>query len=120
MIIRVRLCDLSSYDPMYCNNGGSYSFTVNYIRTGPDTWDVEHTTSADFDYCRYCGTFTNMNDGKCSHCGDVQQTVSTERLIDEINKWYKMGPDYHVEYDSNSVETGNDMLLLKALESSTK
>ena len=124
MITRVRLHDFSKYDPLNCHTGGSYSYSIQYFRVGPDAWDVEYSTSSDFEYWKYCGTFINNRtaDGKCEICEDVQETVNTDRLIDEVKKWNAVAEIYgkikfYTEYDTNSVESGNDSLLLKVLNS---
>jgi hypothetical protein len=51
------ITDLSDYDPLYCNNGGKYSFWTIYTRVDNNNYSVTYGTSADFPFCPLCGSF---------------------------------------------------------------
>ena len=50
--------DFSNYHSARCNNGGQYGFWETYTFKGEDQYEVEFHTTADFSFCRYCGTFS--------------------------------------------------------------
>lgn len=60
--------DIESTNPAQSNNGGDYYFGRT-IAVNVDTGTplaVSYWTSADFDYCPVCGTFTRVDE---EHCG---------------------------------------------------
>mgnify|MGYP004443782571 CR=1 FL=1 len=63
----VRLIDLRNFDPKRSNNGGAYSFTVYFTRTGENEFTATFDTSADFPYCPIHGRFM-----ECSECWQYQ------------------------------------------------
>ena len=70
------------------SNGGQYGYWTIYelsneaeLRTGLETcpqYEVEFGTTADFEYCRYCGSF-----GSCN-CDRIPQIVTEERVLEAI------------------------------------
>ena len=60
--------DIESKNPSMSNNGGDY-YSGRTIAVNVDTGTplaVSYWTSADFDYCPVCGTFTRVDE---EHCG---------------------------------------------------
>ena len=53
----ITITDMSSYDWRRSRNGGAYWFRQHAKVRNGQIVDGSHTTSADFDYCPYCGNF---------------------------------------------------------------
>lgn len=77
-IVKVSITDWSGYDPDRCNNGGGYSYTTTYYRKDDDKWDVIYSTSAEFEYCPYCGMFGSGC--RCTHPQQATTDVVMERI----------------------------------------
>lgn len=91
---RVDITNWTEYDPDRCNNGGAYSYTTIYRRNG-DRWAVTYSTSAEFDYCPYCGRFGD-------DCGYTHpEHISTYELIKTIAD-HKGNPDFTIELTYNN------------------
>lgn len=91
---RVGITNWSEYDPDRCNNGGAYSYTTIYRRDG-DRWSINYSTSADFEYCPYCGNFGD--DCGCTH----PEYISTDALVRTIDA-HKCNPDFTIELTYNN------------------
>jgi hypothetical protein len=72
------ISDYTGYDPDRCNNGGSYGFWENYNYIGGGEYEHTYHTTADFEYCPYCGSF---NSGDC---------CSEPEIIDEKELWKRI------------------------------
>lgn len=53
--------DYSGFEAGLSSNGGSYGFWTIYRYIGNGKYTVEHGTTADFDYCEFCGSFGSCN-----------------------------------------------------------
>lgn len=72
---RVVIEDFSGYEAGRSSNGGAYGFRQTYTPDGPGTYTVRHWTTADFQYCEYCGAW-----GECG-CGDIPQSITEAELL---------------------------------------
>ena len=79
-INKIRVADYSKFQADTCRNGGNYGFSTYFHRVGADSWEVEYTSTADFDMCPFCGNF--VNDNNCP-CGRTEPEVVTS---DEVRK----------------------------------
>lgn len=80
------LTDLSEYDPARSIDGGSYSFTTEFIKNSDGNWEVYYGTSSGFKYCSYCGMFHNKE--ICPYCGDELEILTTRELINQLSGIY--------------------------------
>ena len=98
--------DDSSYVPGKEENGGGYRYTITYERVpGTNFFEVEYSTSSEFDYCRRWGTFQSCE--RCPYhlsllreerwqgmddCGAPRKRVTDEelqKLLDKVgDKFY--------------------------------
>lgn len=79
-LVVINITDYTDYDPDRCNDGGAYSFTTRYIYHDRASFERYYLTSADMDYCPYCGCFTSTCD-----C-EEPDIVSFYDVLDEIIK----------------------------------
>ena len=56
---KVTITDLTNFNPQLSQDGGQYSFTTYFEKTENNKYKVTYGTSAQFDYCIFCGTFSN-------------------------------------------------------------
>ena len=77
MIKKAVISDYIDYNPDLCNNGGCYGFWENYNYIGDGKYEHIYHTTADFEYCPYCGDF---NSGCCSE----------PEIIDEKELWRRI------------------------------
>lgn len=93
--------DFSQYVEGKSCNGGCYGFWVTYHRTG-DVFTAVHGTTAEFDYCPVCGSFSSHYEGDDScfeseySCGEYE-TVSEEQLL-ELIRDFKEDDECYIEY----------------------
>lgn len=59
--------DYSNYSADRCSNGGCYGFWSYLRRIAPYRYRITQHTTADFEYCRACGTFGH------SDCGEYEE-----------------------------------------------
>ncbi len=71
------ISDDTQYDPNRCNNGGAYGFAVRYCYVGPDAYHAFHMTTAEFEFCSYCGSF---NSGCCSAPEEITEKELWNRI----------------------------------------
>ncbi len=77
---KVTIYDFSDYEPEKSHDGGGYGFWTNFNRVDKN-WEVTYGTTADFDFCPYCG---NWGDS----CGcDEPQIISSSDLLIEISSF---------------------------------
>ena len=55
--MKISIIDNSNYAADKCVNGGNYSFTVTYQQIANNKFAVLHSTSAEYPYCPFCGSF---------------------------------------------------------------
>ena len=55
--MRVTITDYTHFEADKCVNGGSYSFTTAYRQIANNKFAVLHSTSAEYPYCPFCGSF---------------------------------------------------------------
>jgi hypothetical protein len=77
--MKIIIIDNSNYAADKCNNGGSYSFTVTYQQIADNKFAVLHSTSAEFPYCPFCGSFYR---GICP-CGMEGPDVVDRKTVDK-------------------------------------
>ena len=53
----VKIVDRTHYASDSCSNGGNYSFSVIYRQIAANKFAVLHSTSAEYPYCPFCGSF---------------------------------------------------------------
>lgn len=96
---KVSVYNWSSYDSSRCSNGGSYGFWTRYTKVS-NKWEVTYHTTADFEYCPYCGHFTDRCD-----C-DGPEVISTNEVIEAVNECLdKNDPDkFWVEIDGQRID----------------
>lgn len=87
---KVKISDFSSFEAGKGSNGGCYGFATTYSLL--NRWELEagiekvpvyelwFSTTADFDYCGYCGSW-----GSCN-CGDEPQTCTLDELLVDMQK----------------------------------
>lgn len=96
-IQKVKIRDISDYDPENCCNGGKYSFSTTYCRIdGTEAWEVYYGTSADFKYCEYCGSFYYCDDCSCGM--EVPDVVNTTEVLHEVLK-AQNSIEYEIEWE---------------------
>ena len=54
---KITIVDLSDFDASGSINGGNYAYSTIYERTFHAMWKVTYETSAEFDFCPFCGQF---------------------------------------------------------------
>jgi hypothetical protein len=79
--MRVTITDYTHFEADKCVNGGSYSFTTAYRQIAANKFAVLHSTSAEYPYCPFCGSFYQ---GSCP-CGmEGPDVVDSETVDKEI------------------------------------
>lgn len=69
--------NLSRYDPRRSRNGGSYAFYEKFEVEGGQAVNGHHSTSAEFDYCEFCGSFeSNLRDHQERFCHEHEYLPS--------------------------------------------
>lgn len=61
--MKVTIRDFSNWDSRRQNNGGAYGFWEEYTQlptllNGEPAFEVRYFTTAEFDYCEFCGNFS--------------------------------------------------------------
>jgi hypothetical protein len=67
----------------YPNNGGEYGFTRRLVPVDNGVWEVEHRTSAEFNYCPVYGQFQECRDcleREGGECGAEYSTMTDDEL----------------------------------------
>ena len=101
-IFKVRFNDYTSYNPDFCRNGGCYGFWTNFTWIEDGLFAVSYGTTADFEFCRVCGTFgnhTEWDDERREYyysCGEYE-VVTEEQLLKLINEFKETDQEY-IEY----------------------
>ena len=86
-----RINDYTSFRAGQSSNGGCYGFWTDYTYIG-NGYEVTHGTTADFEYCQYCGSF-----GSCN-C-DEPSIVDEKEVWKEIEAAQKdSSPKIYAEY----------------------
>lgn len=78
-MLRIKISDYTNYDWRTCFNGGGYAFFTTYREMPDGRFRVEFDTTADFEYCPFCGCF-----GDSCGCGDMDDPwtyVSKEEAL---------------------------------------
>jgi len=96
----VKIVDSTHFEADKCSNGGRYSFTTTFRKIADDKFEVSYSTSADFDYCPFCGSFYQ---GSCP-CGmEGPDIVSWEEVKKEIEvaniRRYHNGENIEVRWE---------------------
>ena len=79
--MKISIIDNSNYAVDKCVNGGNYSFTTAYRQIAANKFAVLHSTSAEYPYCPFCGSFYQ---GSCP-CGmEGPDIVDSETVDKEI------------------------------------
>lgn len=73
---KVTINYFSDYETEKSHDGGRYGFWTNFNRVGKN-WEVTYGTTADFDFCPYCGNW-----GDSCGCNEPQIVSSLELLIE--------------------------------------
>ena len=82
--------DLSHYEPGKSRNGGSYAYYEEFEVQDGQAVNGYHSTSAEFDYCEFCGSFeSNIRDHQERFCDEGEylpspMAVEAARLIQEL------------------------------------
>lgn len=98
----VNIEDYSDYIPGKTWNGGGYTYTNTYIRVGADSWELSMSTSAEFEYCSYCGDFGHSADNCHTKANgwDVPTIISTSDLVRIIQACEQANNDWDGEHTS--------------------
>ena len=79
----VKIVDNTHFKADSCVNGGNYSFTTVYRQIDANKFAVLHSTSAEYPYCPFCGSFYQ---GSCP-CGmEGPDIVDSETVDKEITR----------------------------------
>jgi hypothetical protein len=77
--MKISIIDNSNYAVDKCVNGGNYSFTTAYRQIAANKFAVLHSTSAEYPYCPFCGSFYR---GICP-CGMEGADVVDRETVDK-------------------------------------
>ena len=77
--MRVIITDYTHYASDTCVNGGNYSFTATYQQIATNKFAVLHSTSAEYPYCPFCGSFYQ---GSCP-CGMKGSDIVDSETVDK-------------------------------------
>jgi len=96
----VKIVDRTQFAADKCNNGGSYSFTTTYRQIAANKFAVLHSTSAEYPYCPFCGSFYQ---GSCP-CGmegpDIVSWEEVKTAVDVANiRRYRNGENIEVRWE---------------------
>lgn len=93
MIKKVKVSDYRDFDASRSNNGGCYGFWTTYtlsneteLRLGLETeprYVVLYHTTADFDYCEYCGSWGSCGCDKTPEIATEKQLFAAMREADK-------------------------------------
>lgn len=92
---RVVVSDLREYEPEKCNDAGGYAYYIHFDKISDNWFTTSYYTTADFDYCPYCGNFINNYDSHAYECDE--EIVSRDELINIINSYANM-KDIFIEF----------------------
>ena len=84
----ITVTDVTSYEWQRSRNGGAYWFRQRAKAHNGQIVDGAHTTSADFDYCPYCGNFErNLQEHEEQYHPDEEYLPSAwmEEAIREVD-----------------------------------
>ena len=97
--MKIIITDNSNYKSETCNNGGDYSFTVTYQQIANNKFAVLHSTSAEYPYCPFCGSFYR----DICPCGmkglDIVSWEEVKKEIDVANSRYDNGENIEVRWE---------------------
>jgi len=79
---KVTIYDYSHYEANMSNNGGSYGFWEVFEPVDHDQYDRSYHTTAEFEYCEFCGQFQR---GDCG-CGRCPEKVSEKEVLGLIKE----------------------------------
>ncbi len=82
---KIIVSDLRGYNPEKCNDGGEYAYYIHFDKINDNRFTVSYYTSADFDYCPYCGCFVNDYARHAYECDE--EIVDREELANIINRY---------------------------------
>ena len=86
-----RINDYTKYDSSRCNNGGAYGFWTDYKFIGDGNYEVTYGTTAGFEFCCYCNSFS------CC-CDKTPMIVTEEDVLVAIRDAEKeQSPEYYSE-----------------------
>jgi hypothetical protein len=108
----VLVFDDSRFEPGRCNNGGQYRFVERFTQRQPGCWELSFQTTAEFDFCPFCGEFGDHlvhdegEDEWYHQCGPFD-TFSTQELARKLRwvesnteaAWNGDGPAYWYSVD---------------------
>lgn len=108
MIEKVKLWDYSNYSPDGCSNGGNYGFSESYYYDSEkNCWEIVYGTTADFQYCPFCGSFMNdYSDDKCP-CGEEPEYITGAKLAERIanyQRYAEAGEEYYITWIKDGVD----------------
>lgn len=79
-------------DPNHSNNGGDYIFyTAIDLIPGTETYEVHYTTSSDFEFCPYCGTFAERKwdahtaTFHCDMCNGETRKMTSKEVMELVD-----------------------------------
>ena len=98
--MRVTITDYTHFEADKCVNGGNYSFTVTYQQIANNKFAVLHSTSAEYPYCPFCGSFYR----DICPCGmkgpDIVDSETVDKEIDIANiRRYHNGENIEVYWE---------------------
>ncbi len=79
---KVSIQDYSRYQSDKSSNGGAYGFTETYRPVPDGRYEVRFYTTADFEYCEFCG---NWGDCGCSKEPQIFSETDVETKIRDAN-----------------------------------
>jgi len=85
--------DYTSYEAGKSSNGGAYGFWTKYSYIGEGRYEVHHGTTADFEYCPYCG---NFGDCDCDIPDVVKEAEVWQAIKDALKE---SSSEIYAEYE---------------------
>ena len=104
----IEIADYTNYCSYKCNNGGQYAFYETFFRVDENTFELEHSTSAEFPYCKVDGEFASCDDCPNNQCRFCEYDVCQQYRCDyyggcELQKW---SVDEVIQYVIEHVRNG--------------
>lgn len=82
---KVVVSDFREYNAERCNDGGGYAYYIHFDKISDEKFTTSYYTSADFDYCPYCGSFISNYDHHVYNCDE--EIVTRDELINIIDSY---------------------------------
>lgn len=91
-IKKVIIIDDSSFVPEKGANGGCYRYKYTYSRINKNSFEVEYSTSSEFDFCGILGEYQEC--WRCFYykngeCTATPQTMTTSEVAEVVRSYYK-------------------------------